>query len=138
MEYRTLCSGVSVAVILILGGVETKMNPVTRRAEMSKCAHHLPSLVNRSLDLEIHGRCFSAALFDLILDVLAFIERVQSRALDCGDVNEHVFAATLRLNESIALIRIEPFHRAARHCRSPVDDAHILFWICSLPAKTAF
>src|SRR5262249_45984253 len=99
----------------ILGGVETKMNPVTRRAEMSKCAHHLPSLVDRSLDLEIHGRCFSGALFDLILDVLPFIERVQSRALNSGDMNEHVPAAALRLNESIALIRIEPLHSTARH-----------------------
>src|SRR5258708_39924370 len=31
----------------------------------------------------------------------------------------HVSAAALRLNKSIALSRIEPFHRAARHCRSP-------------------
>jgi hypothetical protein len=27
--------------------------------------------------------------------------------------------------------------RAARHCRSPIDDAQTLFWICSLAAKTA-
>src|SRR5207244_6789490 len=74
----------------------------------------------RSLDLEIHRRCFSAVLFDLILDLLPFIERTQSSALDCGDVDEHVLAATaLRLNESIALGRIEPLHRAARHYRSP-------------------
>src|SRR6266498_5576845 len=73
----------------------------------------------RSLDLEIHRRCFSAVLFDLILDLLPFIERAQSSALDCGDVDEHVFAARLRLNKSIALSRIEPLHRAARHCRSP-------------------
>jgi hypothetical protein len=47
----------------------------------------------RSLDLEIYRRCFPAALFDLIFDVLPFIERAQSRALDCGDVDEYVFAA---------------------------------------------
>src|SRR5262245_59343051 len=69
-----------------------------------------------SLDLEIHGRCFSAVLFDLILDVLPFIERAQPSALNSGDMNEHVPAAALRLNESIALRRIEPLHRAARHC----------------------
>jgi hypothetical protein len=51
---------------------------------------------NKSLDLEIHCRCFSAVIFDLIFDVLPFIERAQSSALDCGDVDEHVFAARLR------------------------------------------
>src|SRR5262249_51120035 len=76
---------------------------------------HIPGL---SLDLEIHRRCFPAVLFDLILDVLPFIEGGQSSALDCGDVDEHILAACL-LNESIALGRIEPLHRAARHCRSP-------------------
>ena len=62
-----------------------------------------PKLTDRSFDLEIHRRCFAAALFDLILDVLPFIERAQSRALDRGHVDEH-----LRLNESVALGRIEP------------------------------
>src|SRR5262249_10898276 len=105
-----------------------------RRTKISQYAH--PGLMG-SLDLKIHRRRFPAVLLDLILDVLPFVERTQSCALDCGDVDEHVLAATLRLNESIALIRIEPLHRAARHCRSPVDDAQILFWICSLAAKTA-
>jgi hypothetical protein len=49
--------------------------------------------VVRALDLEIHRRCFAAVLFDLILDVLPFIERVQSSTLDCRDVDEHVPAA---------------------------------------------
>src|SRR2546428_6405842 len=49
-----------------------------------------PKLADRSLDLEIHRRCFPTVLLDLILDVLPFIERAQSRALDRGDVNEHV------------------------------------------------
>src|SRR5215813_1646000 len=100
-----------------------------RRAEMSNAL--TPGLA------EVHRRCFPAVLFDLILDVLPFVERAQSCALDCGDMDEHVLAATLRLNESIALGRIEPLHRAARHCRSPIDDAQILFWICSLSAKRA-
>jgi hypothetical protein len=34
----------------------------------------------RSLDLEIHRRCFSAVLFDLILDLLPLVERAQSSA----------------------------------------------------------
>ena len=50
-----------------------------------------------SLDLKVHCRCFPAVLFDLILYVLPFVERAQSCALDCGDVDEHVLAARLRL-----------------------------------------
>jgi hypothetical protein len=73
-----------------------------------------PKLADRSLDLEVHRRCFAAVLFDLILDVLPFIERAQSSALDRGDVDEHIPAALLRLNESITLGRIEPLHGAAR------------------------
>jgi hypothetical protein len=42
-------------------------------------------LAERSLDLEIHRGCFSAVLFDLILDLLPFIERPQSGALNSGD-----------------------------------------------------
>src|ERR1700681_2031518 len=51
--------------------------------------------------------------------MLAFIERGQSRFLDCRDVNKHVFAAAARLglDEPIALGRIEPFHCASRHSR---------------------
>jgi len=44
----------------------------------------LPGLADRSFDLEIHRGCFSAVLFDLILDVLTFIERGQSSALNSG------------------------------------------------------
>jgi hypothetical protein len=62
-----------------------------------------PKLADRSLDLEINRRCLPAVLFELILDLLPFIKRAQSGALDRGDMHEHVLAAaTLRLNESIA------------------------------------
>src|SRR5262245_6254362 len=74
-----------------------------------------------SLDLEIHRRCFSAVLFNLILDLLPFIERAQSSALNSGDMDKHVPAATaLRLNESVALGWIEPLHRAACHFDLPL------------------
>jgi len=52
----------------------------------------------------------------------AFIERAQSSALDRGDVDEHVFAASLRLDKSIALGWIEPLHGAARHFDLPGRD----------------
>src|SRR6516164_3560261 len=74
------------------------------------------------LNLEIHRGCFPVVLFDLIIEVLPFIERAQSSALDRGDVDEYVFAAGLRLDESVALRRIEPLHGAARHFDLPSDD----------------
>jgi hypothetical protein len=86
--------------------------------------HPPPRICNlhlqKSLDLEIHCRCFSAVLFDLILDLLPFIERAQSGALNSGDMNKHVLAATaFRLNKSLAFGWIEPLHRASCHCLSP-------------------
>ena len=88
-------------------------------------------------DPEITADVLPAVLFDLILDVLPFIERAQSGALDGGHVDEHVPAARLRLNETIALGRIEPLHRAARHCRSPTDDPRDTILIDGLPANAA-
>src|SRR5215813_5899765 len=76
-------------------------------------ASRSPETPGRLLNLEIHRRCFPAVLFDLILEVLPFIERAQSSAPDRGDVDEYVFAACLRLDKSIALGRIEPLHGAA-------------------------
>src|SRR5262245_49304650 len=81
-----------------------------------------PETRGRLLNLEIHRRCFPAVLFDLILDLLPFIEHAQSSALDRGDVDEHVFAASLRLDKSIALGWIEPLHGAARHFDLPGHD----------------
>jgi hypothetical protein len=81
--------------------------------------HAIARNSGRLLNLEIHRRCFPAVLFDLILDLLPFIERAQSSALDRGDVDEHVFAASLRLDKSIALGWIEPLHGAARHFDLP-------------------
>ena len=48
-------------------------------------------------------------LFDLILEVLPFIERAQSSALDRGDVDEYIFAACLRLDKSVAFVGLNHF-----------------------------
>ena len=66
---------------------------------------------------EVHRGRFPAVLLDLELDLLTFIERAQSSALDGGDVHEDISASTSGQNETIALLRVEPLHRAARHCR---------------------
>ena len=66
---------------------------------------------------EVHRGRFPAVLLDLELDLLTFIERAQSGALDGRDVHENVPASTCGLNETITLLRVEPLHRAARHRR---------------------
>jgi hypothetical protein len=74
----------------------------------------------RRVDLprpEVHRGRFPAVLLDLELDLLTFIERAQSGALDGGDVHEDVPASTCGLNETIALLRVEPLHRSVRHFR---------------------
>src|SRR5215471_21138401 len=87
------------------------------------------------LNLEIHRGCFPVVLFDLILEVLPFIERAQSSALDRGDVDEYIFAACLRLDKSVALRRIEPLHGAARQFDLPSDDPGDVIPIGKLVAK---
>src|SRR5262249_49053167 len=65
---------------------------------------------SRSARFEIVRRLL-AAVAD-VFDHLTLVERVQAGTLDRGDMDEYVSAAALRLNESIALRRIEPFHGA--------------------------
>jgi hypothetical protein len=53
---------------------------------------------------EVHRGRFPAVLLDLELDLLTFIERAQSDALDGGDVHEDLSASAYGLNETIALL----------------------------------
>ena len=46
---------------------------------------------------------------------LPFIEPAEAGALDCRDVDKHIFAAALRLDEAVTLGRIEPFNGTCRH-----------------------
>src|SRR5580704_2262739 len=69
-----------------------------------------------SSNFEILGRRLAAVTHDLVLHLLAFIERAQTSALHRGDVDEDIpAAATLGLNEAVTLRRIEPFHCAFCH-----------------------
>src|SRR6266478_1589753 len=74
---------------------------------------HLASSTN----LEVFGRFLSTIAHDFVLNDLAFIEGAQSCTFDSGNVDEHVLAAALRLNETISLGRIEPFHGPCSHRR---------------------
>src|SRR6516162_5369523 len=69
--------------------------------------------------LEFHRRCFSAVVYDFILDLLSLLERAHSTTLDSENVHKHVLAAASRLNEPIAFGWIEPFDGAVGHSRSP-------------------
>src|SRR3954464_920447 len=48
-------------------------------------------------------------------DLLAFLEVVEPGALDRADVDEDVRGAILRLDESVALLGVEPLHSAFSH-----------------------
>src|SRR5258706_7392540 len=75
--------------------------------------------VTKSLDLEVLRRRFSAVAYDLELDLLAFVERGQTRLLHRRNVHKHIAPAALRLDESIAFGRIKPLHSPGRHQSSP-------------------
>jgi hypothetical protein len=66
-------------------------------------------------NLDILGRGLTAITDDLIFDRLTLIERTKAGTFDSGDMDEHVSAAILGLNESITLRRVEPFDRACSH-----------------------
>src|SRR6185503_545310 len=62
-------------------------------------------------------------LDDLVVDLLPLIEAVQARALNSGNVHEHVRPALVGLNEAVALLPVEPFYSAGSHIspsRSPL------------------
>jgi hypothetical protein len=52
---------------------------------------------------------------NLILNVLAFVERAQARPFHGRDMHEHIFAAALRLDKAITLGRVEPLYSASSH-----------------------
>src|SRR5476649_916278 len=66
----------------------------------------------RSLNLEVLCGCLSAILDEFELNGLTFVQRAKSGALNRRDVHEHILAAFLRLDEAIALRRIEPLYGA--------------------------
>src|SRR5262247_3020282 len=68
-------------------------------------------------NLQIVRRFLTAIADNLIFDCLTLVERTQAGTLDSGDMDEHVSAAVLGLNESIALGRVEPFDGASSHHR---------------------
>src|SRR5882724_7086758 len=72
-----------------------------------------------SFHFQVLCRRLAAIAHDLVFHLLAFIECAEPCALYSRDVNKHVLAATLRLNEAVALGGVEPFHSSDRHQDSP-------------------
>src|SRR5471030_703607 len=65
--------------------------------------------------LEVHGRRPAALGGDLVGDLLALVQTVHSRALDGADMDEHVLAAFVRLDEAETLGGVEPLDGSFGH-----------------------
>src|SRR4029077_1668785 len=62
-----------------------------------------------------------AVRHDLEGNALAFPQLAQPGALDSADMDEHILATALRLDESITLLGVEPLHGAVVHGSLLVD-----------------
>src|SRR3954453_22674400 len=58
-------------------------------------------------------------LRDVERDLLVLAQRLVARALDRREMREHVLAAVVGLDESEALLVVEPLHRSGNHAASP-------------------
>src|SRR5260221_12225108 len=72
---------------------------------------------------QVTRRGLAAALVALQLEaqLLAFLQAAQAGAFNGGDVDEDVGAAVVGLDESIALLAVEPLHGTGRHCCIVLD-----------------
>src|SRR6202521_2972166 len=95
------------------GHLAKRKNTATYRS----CGDRLAGTRTKSaLNLEVLSRSFAPVRDFLVFDDLPLIETGEAGSFDRRDVDEHIFtAATLRLDEPIALGRIEPLHGAFRH-----------------------
>jgi hypothetical protein len=74
-----------------------------------------------ALNLQILCRRFAPVRDFLVFDDLSLIETTKTSSLDCRNVDKHIFAAALRLNEPIPFLRIEPLHSALGHYLLQID-----------------
>src|SRR5271154_4120059 len=76
----------------------------------------------RSGDLQVACRRAAGAFVgdDLVSDFLSLGEVAKPRAFDSADVDEHVLAAVVGLDEAKALRCVEPFYGSSSHRCSPV------------------
>ncbi|CAD5250439.1 hypothetical protein BOS5A_10377 [Bosea sp. EC-HK365B] len=74
-----------------------------------------------SLGAQVVGRHLARTLVldELVRDLLAVTQIAQAGALDGADVDEHVLAAIIRLDEAETLGAVEPFHCTVGHSHIP-------------------
>src|ERR1700722_15136603 len=75
------------------------------------------SWVSEGLQVDRGG--LAAFVLQLVAELLAFVQAAQARALDRGDVHEHILAAIFGLDESIPFRGVEPLHSAVLHTLVP-------------------
>src|SRR5262249_30640212 len=93
-------------IAVLRSGAQTKS--ARYRASASGDSLHGFEIVRRRLaGLAIHH--------DFERNALTFPELAQAGAFHGADMDEHVLAAALRLNESITLLRVEPLDGAVIH-----------------------
>lgn len=69
----------------------------------------------RHAQLTRRGLARAAVFFQFVRDLITLVQARQTRAFNRGDVDEHVLAAVLGLNEAKALGRVEPLNDTVRH-----------------------
>src|SRR5260370_29760867 len=81
---------------------------VIRISDFSRC---------RSDGAQIFSRGFARLWIsnNLERDLLSLVEPVHASAFDRADVHEHILAAVIRLDESVALLAVEPLHGSLHH-----------------------
>ena len=72
-----------------------------------------PLLTSGSLD--VAGLLALRALRDFEGDLLAFLQRLESRHVDRGEMREEIFATAVRSNKAETLRVIEPLHGTCCH-----------------------
>src|SRR6478752_9535099 len=78
-------------------------------------ANRMPE--NRLLRLQVFRRRLPGTLVgnDLVGNLLPLPQFTETSALDGADMNEDILTAVVRLDETKAFRRVEPFHCACRH-----------------------
>src|ERR1700733_2107132 len=83
-----------------------------------------------ALNLEVFRRRFALVGNFFVFDDLPLIEAAEAGSLDRRDVDENIFAASLRLNKPIAFLRVEPLHGTYGHFPLPINWRH-----CHTPSR---
>jgi len=101
-------------------GSHGQIRAVKRQPSKQKAAGRRPADSPPSLQQQISRRFLAAVADDVIGEFGAIRQAVHAGFLNCRDMDEHILAASVRLNESITLLPVKPFHCPTRHDRSPL------------------